>query len=78
MWKMYLYLYLYHSNEVASARAVRLPDLLAGAWGGEHEAETQAVHTSREAHYLLKKKKSSTSRISHFHLKVDGREESAS
>lgn len=75
-WKMSL---LCHSSELASAEAVRLPGLLAGVWGAEHEAETQAVHTSR-VHCLWKKKKKNTSMswISHFHLKEDGREKSVS
>lgn len=36
-------------NEVASAKAVRLPGLLSGAQGGEHEAETQEC-TQAEKH----------------------------
>lgn len=48
-WKMSL---LCHGSEVASAKSVRLPGLLAGVWGAEHKAETQAVHTSRRVYYL--------------------------
>lgn len=65
-------------SELASAEAVRLPGLLAGVWGAEHEAEAQAVHTSRRVYYLWKKKNTSMSWISHFHLKEDGREKSVS
>lgn len=52
-WEMSL---LCHSSELASAKAVRLLGLLAGVWGVEHEAETQAVHISRRVHYLWEKK----------------------
>lgn len=72
-WKMSL---LCHSSGLASAKAVRPPGLLAGVWGTEHEAETQAVHTSRV--HCLWKKNTSMSWISHFHLKEDGREKSVS
>lgn len=47
---------LCHSSELASAKAVRLPGLLVSVWGADHEAETQAVHTSRRVHYLWEKK----------------------
>lgn len=74
-WKMSL---LCHGSELAGAKAVRLPGLLEGVWGAEHEAETQAAQTSRRAYYLWEKKISSMSWISHFHLKGDGREKSVS
>lgn len=41
---------------LASAKVVRLPGLLAGSWGIEHDVETQAEHTSRKSYYLWKKK----------------------
>lgn len=53
-WKMSL---LCHGSELAGAEAVRLPGLLEGVWGAEHEAETQAAHTSKRAYYLWEKKK---------------------
>lgn len=53
-------------NEVASAKAERLPGLLAGAWA-------QAAHTSGKSYYLLKKKSSMSGSVISISKRMGGR-----